>query len=72
MREPQNFVAALFRVGVRSNARERDPADEDVDETERDIDLLINQVHVTRGQAIAALKNNDGDVVNAIMELTDM
>jgi len=37
---------------------------------EKDIDLVAAQTHVTRAQAIAALKKNKGDIVNAIMELT--
>lgn len=50
-------------------------ADEDIDETGvdgKDIDLVISQASCTRAQAVTALKNNDGDIVNAIMELTDM
>ena len=50
-------------------------ADEDVDETgvdAKDIELVISQASCTRAQAVKALKNNDGDIVNAIMELTDM
>ncbi|CEG84644.1 Putative Nascent polypeptide-associated complex alpha subunit Egd2 [Rhizopus microsporus] len=37
---------------------------------EKDIELVINQANVSRAKAIKALKNNDNDVVNAIMELT--
>ncbi len=50
-------------------------SDEVVDETgvdAKDIELIISQASCTRAQAIKALKNNDGDIVNAIMELTDM
>ena len=50
-------------------------ADEAVDETgvdAKDIELVISQASCTRAQAVKALKNNDGDIVNAIMELTDM
>ena len=35
----------------------------------KDIDLVMAQVNCTRAQAVAALKKNDGDIVNAIMEL---
>ena len=45
---------------------------EAVDETgveAKDIDLVMAQVSCTRGQAVAALRKNDGDIVNAIMEL---
>lgn len=35
----------------------------------KDIELVMAQVNCTRAQAVAALKKNDGDIVNAIMEL---
>ena len=44
-----------------------------VDETgvdAKDIELVMNQAVCTRAKAITALKNNDGDIVNAIMELS--
>jgi nascent polypeptide-associated complex subunit alpha len=47
--------------------------EEDVDETgvdEKDIDLVVSQANVPRNKAIRALKNNNNDIVNAIMELT--
>lgn len=37
---------------------------------ENDINLVIDQSHCSREEAISALINNDGDLVNAIMELT--
>jgi nascent polypeptide-associated complex subunit alpha len=36
----------------------------------KDIDLVVDQAHCSRAQAVAALKNNNNDLVNAIMELT--
>ncbi len=36
----------------------------------KDVDLVMDQAHCTKAQAIAALKNNNNDLVNAIMELT--
>lgn len=47
--------------------------DEDVDESgvePKDVELVMSQAGVTRGKAVKALKTNDGDIVNAIMELT--
>ncbi|XP_014217186.1 nascent polypeptide-associated complex subunit alpha [Copidosoma floridanum] len=47
--------------------------EEEVDETgveEKDIELVISQASVSRAKAIKALKNNQNDIVNAIMELT--
>jgi Transcription factor homologous to NACalpha-BTF3 len=46
---------------------------EDVDETgieAKDIELVMQQANVTRSKAVKALKNNNNDIVNAIMELT--
>jgi len=37
---------------------------------EKDIDLVMQQANCTKGKAVKALKNNDNDIVNAIMELT--
>lgn len=48
-------------------------SDESVDETgidAKDIALVIDQAHCTRAQAVTALRNNNNDLVNAIMELT--
>lgn len=36
----------------------------------KDIELVMSQANVPRAKAVAALKKNDGDIVNAIMELT--
>eukprot|EP00744_Colponema_vietnamica_P000534 GILI01000952.1.p4 GENE.GILI01000952.1~~GILI01000952.1.p4 ORF type:complete len:168 (+),score=98.07 GILI01000952.1:2239-2742(+) len=37
---------------------------------DKEIEMVMSQANVTRNQAIKALKNNNGDLVNAIMELT--
>ncbi|KAL9262781.1 Nascent polypeptide-associated complex subunit alpha-like protein [Drosera capensis] len=37
----------------------------------RDIDLVMTQAGVSRGKAVRALKANSGDIVSAIMELTN-
>lgn len=53
---------------------EEEEVDEgDVDESgvdDKDIDLVMQQANCSRGKAVKALKNNDNDIVNAIMELT--
>ena len=44
-----------------------------VDETgvePKDVELVMSQAGVSRSKAVKALKTNDGDIVNAIMELT--
>jgi nascent polypeptide-associated complex subunit alpha len=46
---------------------------EDVDEEgveAKDIELVMQQANVSRGKAVKALKSNENDIVNAIMELT--
>ncbi|KAK4860590.1 hypothetical protein QYF36_026812 [Acer negundo] len=48
--------------------------DEEVDETgvePKDIELVMTQAGVTRPRAVQALKAADGDIVSAIMELTN-
>ncbi|KAA8517881.1 hypothetical protein F0562_015330 [Nyssa sinensis] len=48
--------------------------DEDVDETgvePKDIELVMTQAGVSRSKAVKALKATDGDIVSAIMELTN-
>jgi len=46
---------------------------EEVDDSQveaKDIELVMSQAGVNRNTAIKALKKNEGDIVNAIMELT--
>ncbi|KAJ4755796.1 Nascent polypeptide-associated complex subunit alpha-like protein [Rhynchospora pubera] len=48
--------------------------DEEVDETgvePKDIDLVMTQANVSRAKAVKALRSADGDIVTAIMELTN-
>jgi nascent polypeptide-associated complex subunit alpha len=50
-----------------------DDEDGEVDESgveAKDIELVMSQAAVSRAKAVKALKANDGDIVNAIMELT--
>jgi nascent polypeptide-associated complex subunit alpha len=47
--------------------------EEEVDETgldPKDIELVVQQADVSRARAARALRNNNGDIVNAILELT--
>jgi len=47
--------------------------DEEVDTSgldENDIQMVVEQASVSRAKAVKALRNHDGDIVNAIMELT--
>ncbi|KAL8037079.1 hypothetical protein ABFX02_11G016300 [Erythranthe guttata] len=48
--------------------------DADVDESgvePKDIELVMTQAGVSRAKAVKALKESDGDIVSAIMELTN-
>ena len=47
--------------------------EEDVDMTgveAKDVDLVVGQAGCSKADAVKALRNNDNDIVNAIMELT--
>jgi len=47
--------------------------EEEVDEAgieAKDIELVMSQANVSRAKAVKALRNNQNDIVNAIMELT--
>lgn len=72
--------AAKAAAAVTSAAPEAKPAaaaaDEDEGEVdasglqEKEIDIVMTQAGVSRARAVKALKNNNGDIVNSIMELT--
>jgi len=75
--------AALAALGAASGAAgakktpatiaEEEEDDEEVDATgieEKDIEIVITQSNVSRKRAIKALRNNNNDIINAIMELT--
>ena len=61
-----------YAGGVQSNIAQN-INEEPVDETgvdQKDIDLVVSQAGCSRSAAVKALRNNDNDIVNAIMELT--
>jgi nascent polypeptide-associated complex subunit alpha len=74
--EDMNAAAQQFQSPVPEPKVAAKPAEEDdtdVDETgvdAKDIQLVMSQSGVSRAKAVAALKSNDNDIVNAIMELT--
>merc|ERR1711865_639957 len=82
--QAQSAAAEQFRApeAAIGGAKEEAPAadagddagdDEEVDDTgvePKDIELVMSQAAVSRAKAVKALKANDGDIVNAIMELT--
>lgn len=73
---PTSAAAQQAAAGAASaDAGKSDDAadEEDVDAGDleaKDIELVMQQADVSRAAAIKALKSNDGDMVNAIMELT--
>jgi nascent polypeptide-associated complex subunit alpha len=70
-RQPQTQeVAAAAAAPAAPPAEE---VEEEVDETgiePKDIELVMSQAGCSRGKAVKALKENDGDLVNSIMSLT--
>lgn len=72
-KEPEPVSTAVSDSKVEAAGAEESDDDEEVDETgveEKDIELVVQQSNVSRKKAIKALKKNDNDIVNAIMELT--
>jgi len=62
----------LAKLAEKPSIEEVDDSGE-VDETgvePKDVDLVMSQAGVSRAKAVKALKTNDGDIVNAIMELS--
>jgi len=72
--ELQNASAPVLSEAPPVVVEEADDEDEAVDEdgvNEKDIDLVVSQVNCTRSKAIKALKAHDGDMVEAIMALSE-
>ncbi|XP_052176222.1 nascent polypeptide-associated complex subunit alpha-like protein 1 [Diospyros lotus] len=76
----QSQAAEQFRTPNPSNVAPKPESsavaqdDEDVDDTgvePKDIELVMTQAGVSRPKAVKALKAADGDIVSAIMELTN-
>merc|ERR1719223_1860651 len=69
-------VNAAAEAMKAAGVAESEPAEaeaEAVDETgvePKDIELVMSQAACSRAKAVKALKENDGDLVNAIMSLT--
>jgi len=56
---------------IEDDVEEVDDAEVDTDGLEdKDIDLVIQQASCSKAKAVKSLRNNNGDIVNAIMELT--
>jgi len=66
-------VAAGINQPTTAPIAEESDEEQEVDETgveSKDIELVMSQANVSRVKAVKALKNNNNDIVNAIMELT--
>jgi nascent polypeptide-associated complex subunit alpha len=60
-------------ASIRPELTAAEDDDESVDDSgvePKDIELVMTQANVTRSKAVKALKNAEGDIVSAIMELT--
>jgi len=69
--EPPKALAPV-KEAKQSKFEEDDESDEKIDTTgveEKDIELVMSQAGVSRVKACKALQKNDGDIVNAIMEV---
>uniref|UniRef100_A0A7S1N628 NAC-A/B domain-containing protein n=1 Tax=Eutreptiella gymnastica TaxID=73025 RepID=A0A7S1N628_9EUGL len=66
----------VFKPQASAEAGAVEADDEDGDEPDasgldpKDIELVMSQAQASRAKAVRALANNQGDIVNAIMELT--
>lgn len=71
--DPASITADLQAASLNPKADEAEEDDEEVDETGingDDLNVVIEQAGVSKSKAIKALRKHDGDIVNAIMELS--
>ncbi|CCE73198.1 Piso0_000224 [Millerozyma farinosa CBS 7064] len=72
-KSPDSITADLQNASISEGQKAEEEDDKDVDETgldPKDIDIIVEQTQVSRGKAVNALRKHDGDMVNAIMELS--
>ncbi|CAH2351572.1 nascent polypeptide-associated complex subunit alpha [[Candida] railenensis] len=72
-KSPESITADLQAASLEDKKIEEEDVDEVVDESgldAADIDIIIDQTQVSRTKAVKALRKHDGDMVNAIMELS--
>lgn len=74
--QAQNLAAQQFKAPEAASEEAAPDAEEDDEEVDeagidaKDIQLVMAQAGVSKAKAVAALRSNDNDIVNAIMELT--
>ncbi|KAJ8257427.1 hypothetical protein GJAV_G00185490 [Gymnothorax javanicus] len=69
----QGEAVSNIQENTQTPTVQEESEEEEVDETGvevKDIELVMSQANVSRAKAVKALKNNNNDIVNAIMELT--
>lgn len=73
-KSPESITADLEKASLGENkAEEADEEEGEVDESgldAKDIEIVVEQTQVSRAKAVKALRKHDGDMVNAIMELS--
>ncbi|XP_053322616.1 microtubule-associated protein futsch-like [Spea bombifrons] len=70
---PMEHSPLITETAPTLTIKEESEEEEEVDETgleARDIELVMAQANVSRTKAVRALRHNNNDIVNAIMELT--
>lgn len=71
-KSPESITADLEKASLNATPAEEED-DEEVDATglvENDIQIIIEQTKAPRSKVVKALRKHDGDIVNAIMDLT--
>ncbi|RCK59681.1 Nascent polypeptide-associated complex subunit alpha [Candida viswanathii] len=73
-KSPEAITADLEKASLGDKpAVEEDDDEGEVDETgldPKDIEIVVEQTQVSRAKAVKALRQHDGDMVNAIMDLS--
>ena len=65
----EDLPSTISQPTIQEESEEEGEIDESGVEA-KDIELVMSQANVSRSKAVKALKNNNNDIVNAIMELT--
>lgn len=72
-KSPESITADLEKAAISEKKVEEEEEEGEVDESgldSKDIDIIVDQTQVSRAKAVKALRAHDGDMVNAIMELS--
>jgi len=72
IRQPEHAADARTRLQppIEEEEEEMGEPEDSTGVEDKDIELVMSQANVSRNKAVRALKKNDNDIVNAIMELT--